>query len=59
MYRQLTPGQFADGADAAEWIKRNYHWGWDCRKTTWSGLNKAEDLARRGFAVGFALWKLQ
>ncbi|CAH2913882.1 MAG: hypothetical protein CPSOU_2371 [uncultured Paraburkholderia sp.] len=26
MYRQLTPGQFADGADAAEWIKRNYHW---------------------------------
>ncbi|CAH2936255.1 MAG: hypothetical protein PPHEMADMSA_4694, partial [uncultured Paraburkholderia sp.] len=26
---------------------------------TQSGLNKAEDLARRGFAVGFALWKLQ
>jgi hypothetical protein len=26
MYRQLTPGQFAEGTDAAEWIKQNYYW---------------------------------
>lgn len=26
MYRQLTPANFHDGADAAEWIKRNYYW---------------------------------
>jgi hypothetical protein len=26
IYRQLTPGTFDNGADAAEWIKRNYYW---------------------------------
>ncbi|MBN3753914.1 sulfotransferase family 2 domain-containing protein [Paraburkholderia sp. Tr-20389] len=26
MYRQLTPANFSDGADAAEWIKQNYYW---------------------------------
>jgi hypothetical protein len=26
MYRQLTPADSGDGADAAEWIRRNYYW---------------------------------
>lgn len=26
MYRQLTPANLDDGADAAEWIKQNYYW---------------------------------